>query len=371
MADQADLFHQIFLVTGPVFGLVIIGMVLKRLKLIDDGFISTSSNLVFRATMPTLLFISILQSDLSTAFQPDLVLFFSGATILGFGLAWLWSLRGVPFEDRGVYVQGAFRGNCGIMSLALAANQYGDYGLSVGGVLSGIVVVIHSLEEAINTTRETAGLYSNLFKLGALYSLTLTTVPKLIAGLKLRNGDLNIELMLNSNDALLKKLRGFELDAMLIALDDSFDTPEFTTLPLFEDDILLAVPRDSELAQLEAITLAKLINPTFVTLTNGFATFRDSYRVFDEAGFEPNVVMQVSDIFSLISMVGAGVGYALLPKRVERGFEDKIKLIPIEGQDTVRQKIGMVCLASRERDPRILSCIAECRAYHREHHQAR
>jgi LysR family malonate utilization transcriptional regulator len=223
--------------------------------------------------------------------------------------------------------------------------------------------VIHSLEEAINTTRETAGLYSNLFKLGALYSLTLTTVPKLIAGLKLRNGDLNIELMLNSNDALLKKLRGFELDAMLIALDDSFDTPEFTTLPLFEDDILLAVPRDSELAQLEAITLAKLINPTFVTLTNGFATFRDSYRVFDQAGFEPNVVMQVSDIFSLISMVGAGVGYALLPKRVEKGFEDKIKLIPIEGQDTVRQKIGMVCLASRERDPRILSCIAECRVY--------
>jgi LysR family malonate utilization transcriptional regulator len=230
--------------------------------------------------------------------------------------------------------------------------------------------VIHSLEEAINTTRETAGLYSNLFKLGALYSLTLTTVPKLIAGLKLRNGDLNIELMLNSNDALLKKLRGFELDAMLIALDDSFDTPEFTTLPLFEDDILLAVPRDSELAKQEAITLAKLINPTFVTLTNGFATFRDSYRVFDQAGFEPNVVMQVSDIFSLISMVGAGVGYALLPKRVEKGFEDKIKLIPIEGQDTVRQKIGMVCLASRERDPRILSCIAECRAYHREHHQA-
>jgi predicted permease len=149
MADQADLFHQIFLVTGPVFGLVIIGMVLKRLKLIDDGFISTSSNLVFRATMPTLLFISILQSDLSTAFQPDLVLFFSGATILGFGLAWLWSLRGVPFEDRGVYVQGAFRGNCGIMSLALAANQYGDYGLSVGGVLSGIVVVIFNILSAI------------------------------------------------------------------------------------------------------------------------------------------------------------------------------------------------------------------------------
>jgi len=149
MPDQAALFHQIFLVTGPVFGLVVLGIFLKRIRLIDDAFIVTASNLTFRATMPTLLFLSILQADLSTAFQPRLVFFFCAATCLHFCIAWVWSLRNVPKEDRGVYVQGAFRGNCGIMSLALAANQYGDYGLSVGGVLSGIVVVIFNVLSAI------------------------------------------------------------------------------------------------------------------------------------------------------------------------------------------------------------------------------
>ncbi|MDO6454201.1 AEC family transporter [Neptunomonas phycophila] len=148
MADQAALFHQIFLVTGPVFGLVLLGVFLKRIRLIDEAFVMTASNLTFRATMPTLLFLSILQSDLKTAFQPKLVFFFVAATLLHFGFVWLWSLRSVPKEDRGVYIQGAFRGNCGIMSLALAANQYGDYGLSVGGVLSGIIVIVFNILSA-------------------------------------------------------------------------------------------------------------------------------------------------------------------------------------------------------------------------------
>ncbi|WP_028294970.1 LysR family transcriptional regulator [Oceanobacter kriegii] len=221
--------------------------------------------------------------------------------------------------------------------------------------------LLHGLDDAVKVTRETAGLFSSQFKLGALYSLTLNTVPHLIAGLKLRRGDLNIELTLDSNEVLFRKLRELELDAILVSLTQAPQEPEYTALPLFEDQVMLAVPVDSPLADASSINLSTLQNDTFVTLTPGFATYRDSYMAFERAGFTPNVVTQVSDIFSLISMVSAGVGYALLPKRVESVFENKIRMIPMEGLEDIKQRIFMVCLANRERDPRILSCIAECR----------
>src|SRR5690606_14754956 len=66
------------------------------------------------------------------------------ANIASFVLAWVWALWRCPMADRGVYVQGAFRGNNGIVGLALATSLYGDYGLSLGGVLAGIVIFIYN-----------------------------------------------------------------------------------------------------------------------------------------------------------------------------------------------------------------------------------
>lgn len=145
MDNPQTMFIQVFTVTGPVFAMVVLGIVLKRLRLIDEHFMSVASNLSFKALMPTLLFFGILRTDLSMALQPALIGYFYLATVLSFAWAWLWSLKHVPYAERGIYVQGAFRGNCGIVGLALAASQYGDYGLSVGGVLAGLIIVLFNV----------------------------------------------------------------------------------------------------------------------------------------------------------------------------------------------------------------------------------
>ncbi|GGB78495.1 malate transporter [Marinobacterium zhoushanense] len=159
MSSQIAIFTQIFTVTGPVFAMLVIGMVLKRSRLIDDHFISVASVLSYKALMPTLLFFGILRADLNTALQPKLIGYFYLATVLSFGWAWLWARRTVPAENRGLYVQGAFRGNCGIVGLALAASQYGDYGISVGGVMAGLIIVLFNVLSVI-----VLGVYSTSFK---------------------------------------------------------------------------------------------------------------------------------------------------------------------------------------------------------------
>lgn len=73
--------------------------------------------------------------------------------------------------------------------------------------------------------------------------------------------------------------------------------------------------------------------------------------------------MQVNDIFTLLSMVSSGVGYALLPGRIAAVYENRVKLIPLQARYHLQQHIGVVFLKARERDPNLLALLAECRMY--------
>ncbi|QOR39589.1 AEC family transporter [Billgrantia diversa] len=138
------LFFATLEITLPVFAMVFVGLGLKRLGWIDQAFIATASSLVFRGTMPTLIFLSIIKADLDATLNPAMLAYFALATLASFLLAWGWAILRVPRAERGVYVQGAFRGNCGIVGLALAAGMYGDYGLSTGGLLLGVVILTYN-----------------------------------------------------------------------------------------------------------------------------------------------------------------------------------------------------------------------------------
>ncbi|RCV92016.1 AEC family transporter [Billgrantia montanilacus] len=139
-----DVFFGTLEVTLPVFVMVFIGLGLKRAGWIDQPFINTASLLVFKGTMPMLIFLSIIKADLDATLNPLLLGFFALATLGNFLFSWGWAILRVPHADRGVYVQGAFRGNCGIVGLALAAGMYGDYGLSAGGLLLGVVILTYN-----------------------------------------------------------------------------------------------------------------------------------------------------------------------------------------------------------------------------------
>ncbi|WP_134621053.1 LysR substrate-binding domain-containing protein, partial [Pseudomonas aeruginosa] len=223
--------------------------------------------------------------------------------------------------------------------------------------------LVQEVLDTVRLTREAAGFSAERFKLGALYSLTVKTVPQLIMGLKLRRSALNIDLILGSNVDLFYQLKNMELDAILVSLNDSVSDPDCEHLPLFSDDIFLAVPVDSPYARLAEIDLSTLRDTPFVTLTQGFATHQDGTRVFQQAGFEPQIAMQVNDIFTLLSMVSSGVGHALLPKRIEAVYENRVRLIPLQPRYRLQQHIGVVFLKAKERDPNLLALLAECRMY--------
>ncbi|RJS91933.1 AEC family transporter [Salinisphaera sp. Q1T1-3] len=146
------IFVQTLDVTLPVFTLVFIGIAMRHANWIDDRFVSAASTIVFKGSMPALIFVSIVGADLGDALRPGMLAYFGGATLVSFLAIWAWALWRVPIAQRGVYTQGAFRGNCGIMGLALAQNMYGNFGLSAGSVLVGEVILIYNVLSVIVLT---------------------------------------------------------------------------------------------------------------------------------------------------------------------------------------------------------------------------
>lgn len=221
--------------------------------------------------------------------------------------------------------------------------------------------VLRTMSEGIRTTRAVAGYAADSIRIGSLYSLTSGTVPALVMGLRLRRPEVGAELVLGSNADLLRKLRDGLVDAAL--LGEPAPSPDIETQLLFEDDIFFATRRGSPLASRSSIDLATCADERFVSLTEGFVTHDRFHEAFRTAGYAPKIAMTTGDIFSLMNLVGGGVGCSLLPGRIRPALPSEVELIPLDPPFRLRQKICVAFLRTRERDPNLLSLLAACRSY--------
>ncbi len=128
-------------------------------------------------------------------------------------------------------------------------------------------------------------------------------------------------------------------------------------------DIFLAAPASAELASEGAADLRDYKQKKFVSLAEGFATYHGFQEAFQIAGFEPDIVTRVNDIFSMLSLVQAGVGYTLIPGRMKGVYANTVKLLPLTETYQMRQTISLVFPHSREHDPNLLALAAESRMY--------
>jgi predicted permease len=138
-----SLFLEIITIVLPVFLVIALGYLLKRLGLIDSAFLHQTNRLVYYIALPLLLFYKIGTADFGTSFNGALVVGSSLAISAGFLLSYGYaSLRRYPPAARGTFSQGAFRGNLAYIGLAIVFNAYGEEGFTRAGILMGFLVPV-------------------------------------------------------------------------------------------------------------------------------------------------------------------------------------------------------------------------------------
>ena len=127
-------FFEIFLLISPVFILIILGNILRRIRVPDLSFWDVNDKLVYWVLIPALLFHHISQINLSSSmFYSYGVVILSGLFIVSIVAITLGKLLGYSPESWSSILQGAARHNA-FIALAIAGSLFGDAGLAVGAV---------------------------------------------------------------------------------------------------------------------------------------------------------------------------------------------------------------------------------------------
>lgn len=125
----------IYLVTG-------LGMALRRAGMLSDDFLRDASRLVFNLGAPSMLFFSLAAADIQVAQAPRFLFVSSGLVIALALLAWpLATLTVRQRAQRGVFLQGAARGNLLIAGLAMAQSVYGVEGVALASLPMAVFII--------------------------------------------------------------------------------------------------------------------------------------------------------------------------------------------------------------------------------------
>ncbi len=128
-------FFQIFLLISPVFILIILGNVLRRVGVPDVSFWDVNDKLVYWVLIPALLFYHISKISLSSEMLYSYgVVILSGLLIVTIAAVLISKFLGYSPESWSSVLQGAARHNA-FIALAIAGSLYGDDGLAIGAVL--------------------------------------------------------------------------------------------------------------------------------------------------------------------------------------------------------------------------------------------
>lgn len=116
--------------TLPIFFTMLLGSFFKKVRLIDDSFAAKMNKFAFAVALPALLFQDISAVDIRKSWNGGFVLFCFVATFLSITGVTVLSFFVVKKEERGEFVQGAYRSSAAILGIAFIQNIYGTSGMA-------------------------------------------------------------------------------------------------------------------------------------------------------------------------------------------------------------------------------------------------
>jgi malonate transporter len=142
------------LITSPIFCIIGLGILFKRIGWINEEFAKMGSDLVFKVTLPCLLFVKLVKTDFRNVLPFSLVGYALISTVILFVvLDRFIAPRLKESTDRGVFVQGAFRSNMGIIGLAFCLSAFGESVVTTASIYLAVLTILYNVLAVITLTR--------------------------------------------------------------------------------------------------------------------------------------------------------------------------------------------------------------------------
>jgi DNA-binding transcriptional LysR family regulator len=203
--------------------------------------------------------------------------------------------------------------------------------------------VIEAVESAQALTRRAASGDAGLVRLGFTAASAYQTLPRLVASVRASMPDIDLVLEEMVTAEQIEALTARRLDLGLLRPSVHGDASRIAIVPLLRERFLLAVPLDHALAAGRRPVLRDLDEQPFVTWAPGGGSYFLNLlaTVFREGGVKPRTVQQVNQTHTMLALVGAGLGLALVPEAARSIRMSGVVLRPIKLPNSARAELAL------------------------------
>jgi DNA-binding transcriptional LysR family regulator len=157
-------------------------------------------------------------------------------------------------------------------------------------------------------------------------------LPEVLRAHRATHPDVDLVLREREPDALLRGLHDRSLDVALLYLPVA--DPDLVTAPVGVEEMLLALPAGHPAAAREAVALADVVGEPFVLPEQHDVPglHAEVAALFADAGIAPRIAQQgVWLMQTVLGLVAAGIGLAVVPSSVTTLHRDGVVLRPLHG----------------------------------------
>lgn len=170
--------------------------------------------------------------------------------------------------------------------------------------------ILESEERFEQEIAELHGLHKGTIKIGTFVSTSVYWVPQILEYFQSNYPEVVFQIEELGHDEMISGLIGGSLDIALMSYPGDDLNMDF--IPVIEDPMMLTLPTGHELCKYDYVPVEALKDYPFIMTYKTYDT--DPHRVFEDAGFIPEVKYYSRDDFAVLSMVQRGLGLAILPE---------------------------------------------------------
>lgn len=180
--------------------------------------------------------------------------------------------------------------------------------------------------------------------IGFVGSATYDLLPTLIAAYRKAYPAVDLALVESSTVEITQRVRAFDLDVGLVRLPLSDESGLMTTV-VEHDELVIALPSHSPLAGSHTLALSALKAEPFIQYTRESALRRIMLSACHGASFVPQVVQEVGQVYTMLSLVRSGLGVALVPSKATQSVPEGVTLVRLDQPQPIES--GVVMAADR------------------------
>ncbi|GGO85601.1 LysR family transcriptional regulator [Marinobacterium nitratireducens] len=192
-----------------------------------------------------------------------------------------------------------------------------------------VPLVFNQLERALDLTRQAGRGQVGELAIGMISSVMVGVLPRALSLFRERHHAVEWQLFEMTPAAQLDALKQGRIDVCVFR--GRYDDPELRNELLMCEPIQVALPSDHPLAIKTAIAPKELAEEPFVALELKQSHFASLlYQSCVHAGFTPKIRQQVIEVQTLLSLVRAHIGVAVVPASIAQLAPDGVVFRPME-----------------------------------------